>query len=82
MNDRDLMEGILLTTKGAIDLYMHGAVESATPNIQQSFCSALNDAITMQSDIYRQMSAHGWYTAEQEQPQKIQQVRDKFTGIA
>ena len=28
MNDRDIMENLLLTTKGVCDLFMHGAIES------------------------------------------------------
>ena len=80
MNDREIMEGILLTTKGVIDLYMHGAVESGTPNVQQTFRCALNDSINMQSDVYKQMSRHGWYATEQAQPQKLQQVKAKFTA--
>ena len=58
MNDRQIMEGILLTTKGVCDLYMHGAIESATPNVHQTFNTALNDAINMQSGIYQQSSRH------------------------
>lgn len=80
MNDRDIMEGILLTTKGVCDLYMHGAIESATPNIKQTFNTALDDSLCMQGRIYKEMSDRGWYTAEQAQPQKIQQVKQKFTA--
>ena len=78
MDDRDIMENILLTTKGVCDLYMHGSIESATPNVRQAFNTALNDSLTMQSGIYQQMSDHGWYTAEQAEPQKMQQVKQKF----
>ena len=37
MNDKEIMEGILMTTKGVVDLYMHGTVESATPNVHGTF---------------------------------------------
>jgi spore coat protein CotF len=80
MNDRDIMEGILLTTKGVCDLYMHGAIESSTPNIKQAFNTALDDSLCMQGRIYKEMSDRGWYTTEQAQPQKIQQVKQKFTA--
>ncbi len=80
MNDKELMEGILLTTKGVCDLYLHGSIESGTPNIHQAFNTALNDALCMQSAIYKQMADHGWYAAEQAQPQKIQQVKQKFAS--
>ena len=45
MNEKEIMEGILLTTKGVCDLYMHGSIESATPNVHQCFNTALNNAI-------------------------------------
>lgn len=81
MNDREIMEGILLTTKGICDLYMHGSIESSTPNVHQTFNTALNDTLCMQSGIYKQMSDRGWYTAEQAQPQKLQQVKQKFANM-
>ena len=48
MNDKEIMEGILLTTKGVCDLYMHGSIESATPNVHEAFNTALNDSLCMQ----------------------------------
>ena len=81
MNDKDIMEGILLTTKGVCDLYMHGSIESGTPTVHQAFSTALNDALCMQSSLYKQMTDHGWYTSEQAQPQSIQQVKQKFSAM-
>lgn len=78
MDDKEIMENILLTTKGVCDLYMHGSIESATPNVRQTFNTALSDSLSMQSSVYTQMSAHGWYTTEQAEPQKLQQVKQKF----
>lgn len=82
MNDKEIMEGILLTTKGAIDLYMHGTVESATPNVHGTFNTALNSALCMQSDIYKEMSERGWYPSEQATQQKLDSVKQKYSGIA
>lgn len=79
MNDRDIMEGILLTTKGVCDLYMHGTIESATPNVHDAFSTALNDTLCMQEQIYNQMSGRGWYTAEQAPQQQRQQVKQKYS---
>ena len=81
MNDRDIFEGLLLTSKGVCDLYMHGSIESSTPNVHQAFHTALNDALCMQESIYQQMAGRGWYSTEQEQPQKLQQVKQKFSGV-
>lgn len=80
MNDKEIMEGILLTTKGVCDLYMHGSIESGTPNVHQAFSSALSDSLCMQSDIYKQMSDRGWYGTEQAPSQQLQQVKQKFSS--
>ena len=81
MSDKEIMEGILLTTKGACDLFMHGSIESGTPKVHQAFSTALNDAICMHSNVYKQMSDHGWYTTEQAQQQKLQQVKQKYSTM-
>ena len=56
MNDQEIMENLLMTTKGVCDLYMHGAIESATQNVHQAFGTALTDSLNMQEDIYQKMS--------------------------
>ena len=80
MNDRDIMENLLLTTKGALDLYMHGAIESGTENVHQAFNTAFNQTLQMQDSIYKQMENKGWYASEQAEPQKIKQVKQKFSA--
>lgn len=80
MDDRQIMENILLTTKGACDLYLHGSIESPTANVHQVFNTALNNAICMQDDIYKQMAAKGWYPTEQATQQQLNQVKQKYSG--
>ena len=80
MNDQMIMENILLTTKGACDLYMHGTIESATQNVQQAFDAALSDSLCMQGDIYQKMASKGWYPSQQADQQQIQQVKQKYAG--
>ena len=80
MNDRQIMEDILMTTKGACDLYMHGTIESATQNVHQAFDQALGDSLCMQDDVYKQMSRQGWYQTQQADQQQIDQVRQKYSG--
>ena len=79
MDDKCIMENILQTAKGACDLFMHGTIESDTENVHATFSNALQTALTMQQDVYRQMSKRGWYATEQEQQQKIDAVKQKFT---
>ena len=82
MNDKCIMENLLLTTKGVCDLYMNGTIESATANVHQAFSTALNETLTMQDSIYQQMSAKGWYTEDQVPQQKLNQLRQKFSAQA
>ena len=81
MNDQSIMENLLLTTKGVCDLYMHGAVESSTQNVHHAFDTALSDSLCMQDDIYKQMTAKGWYQVEQADAQQLQQVKQKFAQV-
>lgn len=80
MNDKEIMEGILLTAKGVCDLYLLGSIESATPKVHEAFSSALNDAIGMQSGVYAAMADHGWYPSDVAPAQQIQQVKNKFSN--
>ena len=77
-NDQQIMENLLLTTQGVCDLYLHGAIESATPDVHQAFDGALGESLDMQSDIYAEMSNRGWYQNQQADTQQIAQVRQKF----
>lgn len=78
MNDQAIMENLLLTAKGACDLYMHGAIESGTQNVHAAFNTALNDTLCMQDQVYRKMSEKGWYAAEQADQNKIDALKQKF----
>ncbi len=82
MDDKCIMENLLLTTKGACDLYLHGAIEASDENVRQAFSLALNDTLTMQDSIYKDMAARGWYPPEQASQQKIQSVKQRFTPLS
>lgn len=79
MDDKNLTENILLLTKGAADLYLHGTIEASTENIHQAFHDILCETLKIQHEIYKKMEAKGWYPAEQVDQQKIQQTKQKYT---
>jgi len=81
MDDKNLMENILLLEKGVCDLYMHGAIESSTQNVHQTFSTALNDSLCMQDTIYDKMAEKGWYPTEQVEQSKIDTVKQKFSNM-
>ena len=80
MNDEKIMENLLLTTKGVCELYLHGAIESSTQNVNSAFDEALSQSLCMQDGIYKKMEAQGWYATQQAQPQQLEQVRSKFAS--
>ena len=79
MNDKEIMENLLLNLKGECDLLMHGAIESSTPNVRGAFTQAFNEALTMQSEIYAKMAQKGWYPAQNAQPTEISAVKRKYS---
>lgn len=81
MDDRCLMENLLLTTKGVCDLYLHGTIESGTANVHETFNQALDENLCMQDQIYKKMAAKGWYASEQAEQQKITKVKNQFAGM-
>ena len=80
MDDKCVMENILLTEKGVCDLFLHGTIESSTANVHQAFNTALNDSLCMQDELYKKMAQKGWYPTEQAEEQKIQKVKQKFSN--
>ena len=80
MQDKNLMEDILLLEKGVCDQYMHGAIESSTANVHQVFSNALNESLQLQDSIYNKMTAKGWYSVEQAEQNKVNSVKQKFSG--
>ncbi|MBQ9899020.1 MAG: spore coat protein [Ruminococcus sp.] len=80
MNDKELMENMLLLEKGVCDLYLHGTIESSSPEVQQSFKTALNDSLGMQGTIYSQMKSKGWYSPDCAEQSKVEQLKQKFSA--
>ena len=78
MDDKNLMQNLLLLEKGCCDLYLHGAVESATQNVLGAFNSALDDSLSMQGEIFSKMSDKGWYNIPDVEQTKVDQLCQKF----
>lgn len=80
MDDKNLMENILLLEKGACDLFMHGTIESSSANVHNAFSLALNEALNIENTIYDKMKAKGWYPSENVESSKIATVKQKFSA--
>ncbi|MCI9592804.1 MAG: spore coat protein [Lachnospiraceae bacterium] len=82
MDEKCTMQNLLLTTKGACDLYLHGTIESSTGEVHQVFDSALNQCLNMQESIYQEMMQKGWYQQQQVEKEKLVKVKNQFSGIS
>ena len=80
MQDKEIMENILLNLKGECDLLMHGAIESSTPAVHTAFKTALNDTIAMQNEVYAKMSERGWYPQNTAEQKQLDAVKQKFSS--
>lgn len=78
MEDKYLMESLLMSIKGVIDLYMHGSIESSHDDVRLAFNKAINESLHMQNEIYQLMANKGWYPTENETVDKINKVKQKF----
>ena len=80
MQDKVIMNNILTSVKNACDIFMHGTIESSTPNVNSAFKQALNETLCIQNEIYEKMSQKGWYPSTQAPQQQIQQTKQKFAN--
>ena len=80
LDDRQLMENLLLNLKGECDLLMHGAVESSTPQVHSAFSKAFNDTLKMQNEVYAAMANKGWYPSPKAEQQQIDTLKQKYSS--
>lgn len=78
MEDKDLMEGELLTIKGACDLYLHGTLEATTAEVHAAFKDALDESLNIQNKIYNLMAEKGWYTTDTADQNKINLTKQNY----
>lgn len=81
MQDRTMMDNLLTSVKNACDIFMHGTIESPTPNVNSAFKQALNETLCMQKEIYDKMAQKGWYPTQQAEQQQIQQTKQKYSNM-
>ncbi len=79
MEDKDIMENLLLLEKGACDLYLHGTIEASTPEVKKVFNNSLNDSLRMQENVYTAMQNEGWYQPEKAEETKVNALKKKFS---
>lgn len=78
MEDKIIMNTSLTLTKNICGILMHGAIESSTPKIKETFMKNLNEFLTLQGEIYKCMEDAGLYKTECIPTSKITQACSKY----
>lgn len=81
MDDKTLMENLLITVKATSNLLYNGTIESSTANVRSAFDNVLSKTMDIQKDIYAKMSEKGWYQTTPVEQQKITQTAQKFSQM-
>ncbi len=61
MNDKLIMENVLLLLKGTAEVYVHGTEEASNKKVHSILKSCLEEILKMQYEVYTKMTECGWY---------------------
>ncbi len=61
MNDKLIMESILLLLKSTVEVYVHGTLEASNKTIHSVLKNGLDDIMKMQFATFNKMNECGWY---------------------
>ena len=61
MNDKLIMENILLLLKGTCEVYVHGSQEASNKKVHEILKESLREILKMQYQVYTKMTECGWY---------------------
>ena len=78
LSDQQKMADMLATEKYMTSVYNSFCCEAATPSVKSALCSLLQDEHTLQSELFTEMSARGWYQVEKADENKINNAKMKF----
>ncbi len=79
MNDRLLMDNILLLLKSTVEVYVHGSLESSTKSVHNTLKDNLDEIIKLQDDTYKKMTENGWYVIQNIESKEIKKTLKKVT---
>lgn len=81
MNDKLIMENILLLLKGTCEVYVHGTQEASNKKIHEVLQDSLNEILKMQYEVYNKMTECGWYTINNIKNPEIKKILTKLQSL-
>lgn len=80
MNDRDFINDQLTTEKYMTTAYNVALNEASNQTLYQDLASIFKETQDCQRNLYNLMFKNGWYSVEQADQQKVDQVYQQFNG--
>jgi spore coat protein CotF len=77
MNDRLLLDNMLLLLKSTVEVYVHGSLESSTKEVHNALKSNLDTIIKLQDELYKKMTECGWYVIQNIEAKEIKKTLKK-----
>jgi len=78
MNDKLLLENMLLLLKSTTEVYVHGTLESVNKTIHNALKHGLEETLKLQDELYTEMTNCGWYTIKNVDSKQITQALNKL----
>lgn len=78
LTEQQILQDSLISQKHMSDSYNTYAGECVNEQLRSTMLGILSDEHKIQSDIFNNMQAHGWYQTDPAEQQKIQKARQKF----
>jgi len=80
MTDKDYLAEFLDTEKQVTANYNYYAGECVNTELRSSLLTLLDEEHDIQSDIFNQMHARGWYQVKNADPTELETVKTKFSS--
>jgi len=79
MEDKEQLTDLLFCEKKMSGNYNEYASECVNPQLKQSFLDILEETQKIQSELFQEAKAKGWYQVEAAPASKVEQAKQKFT---
>ena len=80
MNNKLLMENMLLILKSNMEVYTHGTLESSNKHVRECIQYGLETTLKLQEDLYNKMTEYGWYQVKNIDTKEICKTLKKVTS--
>ena len=81
LTEQEMMTDALASQKLITDTYNTFANECGSASLKADFMNILSEEHQIQHEIFTEMQKRGWYQVEQADQNKINQAKQKYTGM-